>query len=156
MGIAGALLAFFLVFHIRHDLRYALSSGEPADLGAARVAFGRGAKAVGDYENRYVRVAGTPDRESALEIDTKGSWVFTQFFRILGTDERLFVHRPASPLPAALAEADRLRGAADALRRAVVRRLGRAGTSRPTSPRRTSSPRPRSPARWRHARPAAR
>src|SRR4051794_284611 len=99
VGIAGALLAFFLVFHIRHDLRYALSSGEPADLGSARQAFGHGAKAVGDYENRYVRVAGTPDRESALEIDTKGSWVFTQFFRILGTDERLFVHRPASPLP---------------------------------------------------------
>jgi hypothetical protein len=106
VGILGALLAFFLVFHIRHDLRYALSSTEPADLGAARDAFRQGAKAVGDYENRYVRVTGAPDRESALEIDTKGSWVFTQFFRILGTDERLFVHRPPSPLPAALAEAD--------------------------------------------------
>jgi hypothetical protein len=57
-----------------------------------------------------VRVTGTPDRESGLEIDTKGSWVFTQFFRILGTDDRLFVHRPASPLPAALAEADVFEG----------------------------------------------
>jgi hypothetical protein len=110
VGIAGALLAFFLVFHIRHDLRFALSPSTPQDLGAARDAFGRGAKAVADYENRYVRVAGTPDRESGLEIDTKGSWEFTQFFRILGTDDRLFVHRPASPLPAAMAEADVFEG----------------------------------------------
>jgi hypothetical protein len=110
VGIAGALLAFFLVFHIRHDLRFALSPSTPQDLGAARDAFGHGAKAAGDYENRYVRVAGMPDRESALEIDTKGSWEFTQFFRILGTDERLFVHRPPSPLPAAQAEADVFQG----------------------------------------------
>ena len=57
-----------------------------------------------------MRVAGTPDRESALELDTKGSWVFSQFFRILGTGDRLFVHRLRDPLPAAQAEADVFEG----------------------------------------------
>jgi hypothetical protein len=109
VGVAGALLAFFLVFHIRHDLRYALSSGEPLDLGRASAVFGHN-QAVKGLENRFVRVAGLPDRESALQIDTKGSWVFSQLFRVLGTGDRLFLHRRESPLPAALAESDVFEG----------------------------------------------
>ena len=109
VAIAGALLAFFLVFHIRRDLRYALSSSQPLDLGRASAVFGNGRAATG-LENRYVRVSGLPDRESALEIDTKGSWVFSQLFRVLGTGDRLFLHRRQSPLPAALAEADSFEG----------------------------------------------
>ena len=109
VALAGALLAFFLVFHIRHDLRYALSSGEPLDLGRASAVFGH-SQAVSGLENRYVRVAGLPDRESALQIDTKGSWVFSQLFRLLGTSDRLFLHRRESPLPAALAESDVFEG----------------------------------------------
>jgi hypothetical protein len=110
IGAAGAALAFFLVFHVRADLRYALSSGDPAELGAARAAFAAGAAGVGDYVNRYVRLSGTPDRESALELDTKGSWVFSTFYRVLGTGDRLFLHRRQNPLPAGLAEADVFEG----------------------------------------------
>jgi hypothetical protein len=109
VAIAGAALAFFLVFHVRHDLRYALSSREPFDLGRASAVFG-GGRPVSGLENRFVRVTGLPDRESALQIDTKGSWVFSQFFRLLGTDNRLFLHRRESPLPAGLAEADVFEG----------------------------------------------
>src|SRR6185312_13240343 len=109
VAIAGALLAFFLVFHVRRDLRYALSSGEPVDLGRASAVFANG-RASSGLENRYVRVSGLPDRESALQIDTKGSWVFSQLFRVLGTGDRLFLHRRQSPLPAALAEVDRFEG----------------------------------------------
>jgi hypothetical protein len=109
VAVAGALLAFFLVFHIRHDLRYALSSGEPFDLGRASAVFGNG-RPVSGLENRYVRLSGLPDRESALQIDTKGSWVFSQLFRLLGTGDRLFLHRRESPLPAALAESDAFEG----------------------------------------------
>lgn len=111
-ALAGAVLAFFLVFHIRHELRYALSSGDVLDLGNARVTFGGEAAppALRGLANRYVRVAGTPDRESALEIDTKGSWKFTELFRVLGTENRLFLHRPDGPLPAALAENDVFQG----------------------------------------------
>jgi hypothetical protein len=107
--LGGAALAFFLVFYGWRDLRYALSSGEPLELGSARAVFASG-KVTADLENRYVRVAGTPDRESALELDTKGSWVFSQLFRVLGTGGRLFVHRLENPLPAPRAEADVFEG----------------------------------------------
>jgi hypothetical protein len=106
---AGALLAFFLVFASRGDLKYALSSRQSLDLGDARVTFAPGREVAG-VENRYVRVAGLPDRESGLELDTKGSWVFSQLFRLLGTGDRMFVHRPENPLPAARAEADVFEG----------------------------------------------
>ena len=106
---AGAgLLALFLVVKTRADLAYFLSSRTPADLGDARTLASteRGRAVMAEGTNRLVRVQGTPDRESALQVDTKGSWTFTQFFKILGTDGRLFVHRRENPVPAARAEAD--------------------------------------------------
>jgi hypothetical protein len=109
LAIAAAALAFFLVFHVRHELRYALSSSEALDLGDARVTFAP-RLTVSGIDNRYVRVRGTPDRESGLEVDTKGSWTFSQFFRVLGTGDRLFVHRRESPLPPERAEDDVFEG----------------------------------------------
>jgi hypothetical protein len=109
VAAAAALLAFYLVFHIRHELRYALSPTAPLELGDATSTFAPGVHVSG-IDNRYVRVRGTPDRESALELDTKGSWVFTQLFRVLGTGDRLFVHRTQNPLPAARAEDDVFEG----------------------------------------------
>jgi hypothetical protein len=109
LAVAAAALAFYLVFHVRHELRYALSAGEALDLGEARVTFSPRMTMTG-LDNRYVRVRGTPDRESGLEVDTKGSWTFSQFFRVLGTGDRLFVHRRESPLPAARAEDDVFEG----------------------------------------------
>jgi hypothetical protein len=106
---AGAgLLALFLVVKTRADLAYFLSPRTPADLGDARTLASteRGRAVLAEGTNRLVRVQGTPDRESALQVDTKGSWTFTQFFKILGTDGRLFVHRRENPVPAARAEAD--------------------------------------------------
>jgi hypothetical protein len=109
LALGAAALALFIIFHIRGDIAYGLSSAEPVDLGDARVLFATPG-AVERGANRYVRVRGTPDRESALELDTKGSWTFTQFFRILGTGNRLFVHRLENPLPAARAERDQFEG----------------------------------------------
>jgi len=109
LALAAAALAFYLVFHVRHELRYTLSSGEPLDVGDARVTFSPRTTMTG-LDNRYVRVRATPDRESGLEVDTKGSWTFSQFFRVLGTGDSLFVHRLPSPLPAASAEGDVLEG----------------------------------------------
>jgi hypothetical protein len=127
LALGAAALAMFIIFHVRADITYALSSAEPIDLGDASATFaappapgtsaeaksrGRGVtpEALAQAANHYVRVRGTPDRESALELDTKGSWVFTQFFRILGTGSRLFVHRRENPLPAVRAEEDRFEG----------------------------------------------
>jgi hypothetical protein len=109
LALAAAALAFYLVFHVRHELRYALSTGEALDLGDATVTFSPRTTVTG-LDNRYVRVRGTPDRESGLEVDTKGSWTFSQFFRVLGTGDHLFLHRRESPLPAARAEDDVFEG----------------------------------------------
>jgi hypothetical protein len=124
LALGAAALALFIIFHVRGDITYSLSSTEPLDLGDAAATFGPGKpgdgarpRAVGvppealeKAANRYVTVRGTPDRESALELDTKGSWVFTQFFRILGTGSRLFVHRRENPLPGFRAEEDQFEG----------------------------------------------
>jgi hypothetical protein len=109
LALGAAALAFFLILHVRHELRYALSSSTPLDLGDARVTFAPSIR-VSDLDNRYVLVRGTPDRESGLDVDTKGSWTFSQFFRVLGTGDRLFVHRRDSPLPAESAEDDVFEG----------------------------------------------
>jgi hypothetical protein len=99
--IAGAavLLAGYLVFQLRSDVQYALSSATAIELGDVRSAAALPA-------NRYVRLAGRGDRESALLLDTQGSWEMTQFFRLLGTEDRVFVRRTADPLPVELAERD--------------------------------------------------
>ena len=126
LALGAAVLALFIIFHVRADVAYCLSTSEPADLGDATATFGParppGApaarrpatgvapEALAQAANHYVRVRGTPDRESALELDTKGSWVFTQFFRILGTGSRLFVHRRENPLPGFRAEEDVFEG----------------------------------------------
>jgi len=122
LALGAAALALFIIFHVRADIGYALSSSVPIDLGDAAATFaaapaearprghGVSPEALAQAANHYVRVRGTPDRESALELDTKGSWVFTQFFRILGTGSRLFVHRRENPLPAVRAEEDVFEG----------------------------------------------
>jgi hypothetical protein len=112
LALAAGLLGLFLVVKMRSDLAYFLSPRTPADLGDARtlVSSERGLAVLAEGTNRLVRIQGTPDRESALQVDTKGSWTFTQFFRILGTDSRVFVHRREDPLPAFRAERDVFEG----------------------------------------------
>src|SRR4051812_45856728 len=96
LALGAAALALFIIAHVRDDIAYSLSSSEPLDLGEARALLAaRGGVEQG--ATRFVRVSGTPDREGGLELDTKGSWVFTHFSRILGTGNRLFVHRRESP-----------------------------------------------------------
>ena len=112
LAVAAALLALFLVVKMRSDLTFFLSSAQPADLGDARalMANQRGPAVLAEGVNRVVRLRGTPDRESALQVDTKGSWTFTELFRLLGTQSRVFVHRRENPLPGFRAEADVFEG----------------------------------------------
>jgi hypothetical protein len=112
LALGAGLLALFLVIKMRADLTYCLSPRVPADLGDARalLASERGRAVLAEGTNRLVRIHGTPDRESALQVDTRGSWTFTQFFKILGTDSQLLVHRREDPLPAFRAENDVFEG----------------------------------------------
>jgi hypothetical protein len=112
LAICAGLLAIFLVVKMRGDLAFFLSSSQPADLGEARalLANPKAPEVLAQGVNRLVRLRGIPDRESALQVDTKGSWTFTQFFRLLGTQSRIFVHRREDPLPAFRAEDDVFEG----------------------------------------------
>jgi len=102
LGAAG--LALFLLYQIHEDVIYAISSSAARDLGDAR---GVAATPIGQLPiNRYVRMSGMVDRESGVIIDTAGSWRLAQFFRVLGTQSRVFVSRVPDPLPVEQAERD--------------------------------------------------
>jgi len=108
IALATAALACFLVYQIKDDVRYALSPSQAQDLGDARSI--SKAKSESLPINRTVRLAGKADRESAVVLDTQGAWNFAQFFRLLGTNNRIFVRRAADPLPAELAAHDVFEG----------------------------------------------
>jgi hypothetical protein len=101
-------VSVFLIVRLRHDVGFALSSSSPIELGEAR------SLAAAPLDrlplNRYVRLAGLPERESAVILDPRGAWEFTQLFRLHGTGGRFFVRRSQDPLPVALAERDRFTG----------------------------------------------
>jgi hypothetical protein len=104
VALAAALLAILLAIKLREDVTYTLSPAAPQDLGDARALAG---KPLGELPlNRYVRLAGPPDHESAVILDTQGSWKFGQLFRLRGTGGRVYVRRDEDPLPVARAERD--------------------------------------------------
>src|SRR6185369_3588671 len=74
LAVGAAALALFLVVKMRADITYALSPSTPDDIGDVRaaVASERGRRVLTEGTNRLVRISGTPDRESALKVDTKG------------------------------------------------------------------------------------
>jgi hypothetical protein len=104
LALAAALLAGFLIYQIHEDLFFALSHSSPTDLGDARALANQPMSQL--PLNRVVRISGTADRESGVIIDTAGSWRFTQFFRLLGTQSRVFLSRVPDPIPVEQAEKD--------------------------------------------------
>jgi hypothetical protein len=104
IALSAAAIALFLTYQIRSDCFFALSSTTPVDLGDAR----KVVQAQIDTLplNRTVRISGMPDRENGVLLDTQGSWKFTQFLRLMGTQSNLFVRRVADPIPPELAERD--------------------------------------------------
>ncbi len=84
LALSIIALASFTIFHLRHDLRYALSPRAVVPLAALS---GQGASAVG----RYVEVTGVPDRHDSLYIEPRGDKARESFFRLLDTDPPLFV-----------------------------------------------------------------
>ena len=104
VALAAAALAVFLVYQIHDDVFFALSHSEALDVGDARTL---AATPVDKLPlNQFVRVSGMADRESGVVLDTAGSWKFTQFFRLLGTQSRMFVSRVPDPIPVEQAEKD--------------------------------------------------
>jgi hypothetical protein len=104
IALGAVALAGFLLYQIHDDLFYALSHSEARELGDARALAALPASQV--PSNEYVRLTGMADRESGVILDTAGAWQFTQFFRLLGTQSRVFVNRVPNPIPVELAERD--------------------------------------------------
>jgi hypothetical protein len=84
VALAVLALGAVLLWHLRADLSYAFRPRTPIDLGDARSA---GAL----EDNSFVTVRGQPDRRNALFIEPRGEKTRQTFFRLLGTDARLFV-----------------------------------------------------------------
>ena len=101
------VFSIFLVVHMRHDVSYLFSDRTPLRLGEASASLAPG-KAL--PTNRYVRIEGAPDYESAVSLDTQGEWKFRSLFRVLGTGGRLYVQRAADPLPTAMIEENSFSG----------------------------------------------
>ena len=86
VALAVLALGGVLLWHLKADISYAFASKSPEELGEAR---NIGPNALGD--NRYVTLKGQPDRRNALFIEPKGEKTRQSFFRLLGTDTRIFV-----------------------------------------------------------------
>ncbi len=104
LALVVVALALYLTFVVRDDLLYALSPSHIQDLGALRTIAAASADTL--PVNRYVRLSGLPDRESAVILEARGSGKFTQFFRLLSTDNRILVSRTPDPLPVSQADRD--------------------------------------------------
>jgi hypothetical protein len=96
------LLAALLTWHLRAELRFAFTSRTPAELGDARSLTERG---VALEDNRYVSLAGQPDRRNSLYIEPRGEKTRQAFFRLLGTGSRVFVRAADSSGRAGLKDA---------------------------------------------------
>jgi hypothetical protein len=88
VAVVVVALAGVLIYHLRAELRYALSSRAPDDLGDVRTLAER-RRTLND--NMYVTVSGMPDRRNALAIEPRGEKVRQGFFRLLGAGSRVFV-----------------------------------------------------------------
>jgi hypothetical protein len=100
-ALAVLSLSLLLLVRLGGDLRYALESRTPVDLGDARTLSTRG---VALEDNRYVTLSGLPDRRNALYVEPRGERVRELFFRLLGTDNRLLVRAADSRGQAELAD----------------------------------------------------
>jgi hypothetical protein len=91
LAVTVVALAAIVIFHLRADLRYALSSRTPIDLGDASTALARASALV---DNSYVRIKGVPDRANGLRIEPRGEKYRLGFYRLYGTASRIYVRVP--------------------------------------------------------------
>ena len=88
VAAAVIVLAGVVGWHLRADVKYAFASRTPTDLGDARSV---GARNVVLGDNSHVTLRGLPDRRDALYLEPRGEKSRQTFYRLLGTNTRLFV-----------------------------------------------------------------
>src|SRR5215468_946626 len=105
LAVLAAVIAGYLLYHLRTDLSYWLRGRSPQQLGDARAAVTQLPP-----PNSYVSVSGAPDRSNSAMLDTRGKDEYRQMFRLLGTDSRLLVLRTFGRLPNDRTMADKFAG----------------------------------------------
>jgi len=88
LAIAMIGLAAFTVFHLRHDLRYAMTDKTPVTL--------RGESSPSSRVGRYVSVSGIPGRADSLFVEARGGQGRETLFRLLDFSPPLFVRADAT------------------------------------------------------------
>jgi hypothetical protein len=88
IALAVIALSLYLMWFVREDLVFFLRPRTPVDLGDASEALKQGRL----QPNRYVTLAGSPDRKHALLVEARFGG-FESLFRLLQTDNRVFVQQ---------------------------------------------------------------
>ena len=88
VGLLVIAVAGLLITRLLPDVRYAMSSSTPIDLGDARD-LQKDASRLAD--NSFVSLHGQPDYRNALLFEPKGDNYRRAFFRMLGTGDQLWV-----------------------------------------------------------------
>jgi hypothetical protein len=88
LAAAVILISGYLLFHLRHDLTYALRGRTPAQVTDVRGYFRDPARIP---DNSFVAMRAVPDRAHAVMLDIKGKDEFMPFMRVMGTDGRLLL-----------------------------------------------------------------
>ena len=88
VGLLVLAVAALLLYKLWPDARYATSGGTPGDLGDVRALHGDVSKLA---DNRFVSLHGQPDYRNALLFEPKGDNYRRAFFRMLGTDGKIWV-----------------------------------------------------------------
>lgn len=89
VALGVIILGAVLLWHLRTDLVYALSSRTPIALGQAREFSAR--RQAPPADNRLVELRGLPDYRNALLFEPRGDSFRRAFFRLLGSDSHLLV-----------------------------------------------------------------
>jgi hypothetical protein len=105
LAVLAALIAGYLLYHLRTDLAYWMRGRSAQELGEAHAAIGKLPP-----PNSYVALSGAPDRSNAAMLDTRGKDEYRQMLRLLGTDSRLLVLRTFGKIPNERTLADKFSG----------------------------------------------
>jgi len=101
ISLAVIGLSLYLMWFVRQDLFFFFQGGTPTEAGDAASALREGKLRAGSF----VSLTGAPDRKHAIVLESKLGGGYESFYRLLGTQNRIFVqqHRATRGADAVLA-----------------------------------------------------
>jgi hypothetical protein len=89
ISLAVIGLSLYLMWFVRQDLFFFFQPGAPVDLGDAATALREGKLRPGSF----VSLSGAPDRKHAIVLESRLGGGYESFYRLLGTQNRVFVQQ---------------------------------------------------------------